>query len=46
MATRCIVEKKRGERPGSAAAVRFALAEAIGRNADAPGRADASAAAS
>jgi hypothetical protein len=46
MAARCIVEKKRGERPGRAAAVRFALAEAIGRGADAPGPADESAAAS
>ena len=36
MAARCVVEKKRGERPGRAAAVRFALAEAIGRGAGEP----------
>ena len=36
MAARCVVEKKRGERPGRAAAVRFALAEAIGRRSGEP----------
>jgi hypothetical protein len=33
MASRCVVEKKRGERPGRAAGVRLAFSEAIGQGA-------------